>query len=99
MVRPIHELYWYVVHPQNTREITKFIERLKKREYDRAFRRQADVARRERNRIKKGEKELDKLKAKYQNKEVEFYEVKKFYKALHQPKDYPETHLDEIEES
>jgi hypothetical protein len=52
VVRPIHELYWYVVHPQDKRQITKFIERLKKREYDRIFRRRADVERWEKNRIK-----------------------------------------------
>lgn len=44
-------------------------------------------------------KELDKLKDKYARGEAEFYEVKKFYKALYAPKDYPVTHLDEIEES
>ena len=53
----------------------------------------------EKARIKRGNKELEKLKTKYNKQEIEFHEVKKFYYQLYTPRDYPCHHLDEIEES
>jgi len=98
VINPIAELVGHIRNPGEREKIGKFMSKLRKREYDRQFKRDRWIKKMEKRRHARNKKKLAKLAKKYKEGKIELADVRKFQKQMHEPKHYPVEYVDEVEE-
>ena len=98
IVNPIIELSEHIVTPQDYEKLNNYIGALKKREYEREFKRNIWIQNQEKKRKTKMRKELNRLIELYRQDEIDIQAVKKYYNYMQEPKAYPVEYIDEVEE-
>ena len=98
IVNPITELSEHIVSPQDTEKINNYISALKRREYEREFKRTLWIQSMEKKRKAKMRKELNNLIEQYRKDEIDITTVKKYYAFMQLEHTYEVEQIDEVEE-
>ena len=83
--------------PQDADKVNRFIIKLKRKEFDKNFIRSSKIASLERKRHRKQRKHLKKLIDQFEKGKLLSTEVKRYQKKMEVEKEYPITHIDEVE--
>ena len=98
IVDPVTQLISHITKPDDTEQINKYIFGIKKREYDKMFKRQIWIDQQERARKKRMRKVLMGMVKKYHEGKLTLNELKKYNDKINIPGTYEITHIDEVEE-